>query len=175
MRNNQDFGVIDSINKTFNMYKNYIWSEIPKLTGVRWKIKSIELRFSSRTQNCFPESNRFVIGIRGFKKEWKRKVLCLIIHESIHLNTAPINCNLKGIKNRFNIVEIATCVLTNIMISKVNKKFHVKYPVIHFEEPYKKYEKFEPKLRKLFYQSKDYKDFLDKIKEQYFEKLTRKK
>lgn len=137
----------------------------------KMEIKSVEIRFSTRTINCFPDRNdRFVIGIRGFKDEWIDKVLCLIIHESFHINTECLDASLKGTNYRFDSIEIATCVLTNILIGRLNRRFHTNYLNIRFERRYREYEKYELQLRKLFFKKNNYEDFRNAIKQQYLYK-----
>ncbi len=155
---------LKEVQEIYEKYKKFIWREIPKETKIKWKIK--EIKFLEHDENSWCAARGDTIYIGQYYKP-KSKILTSIIHEAIHLNTFNKKFN-KKIFNKTIIwsenmhlsSEIATCILTNILIKKINHIFHKRFKRNRFDEDYKKYEN----KSKEFERKRDKKDFYEFLK-----------
>ena len=146
---------LQEIEVVYNRYKKFVWKEIPKETKVNWKIKEMGFDLWERD---YWGGNTTTIYIGNYYKP-RSKILTSIIHEAIHLNTINEKTAkvLSGSKERAQAREIATCILTNMIIMRLNKKFNRKFRKNRFDRWYKEYEHLEKK----FYSEKKAKNFYD--------------
>ncbi len=125
---------LKDIQKIYDKYKKFIWKEIPNQTKINWKIKEIKFKEDNKEYwSAFKDT----IFIGNYYKS-QSKIIASIIHESIHLNT--LNKQIIGSKENFFAREIATCILTNLIVRKLNKRFNKRFKKNRFDEDYKKYE-----------------------------------
>lgn len=146
------------LTKLFTLFGEYLFHRIPKLTHTRWKTKDLVVYL---TADVFWTISKKGLDI-GSLVIRKRKVLGLTIHELIHFNTFK---NIPKAKDTDKMVdEIATCVLTNILLDEINRKFNTEFCYIRFDKDYKKYQKYENEFKLILHRSENFEDFKSKIK-----------
>jgi len=135
---------LKKVNEIYKEYKKFVWREIPNQTKINWKIK--ELKFGVWEKDYWAAKNNKIFVGNYYKSP--SKILTSIIHEAIHLNT--INKKtilmLSGSKEKAQAREIATCILTNIIIRNLNKRLNKRHKENRFDDWYKKYEKISKEL-----------------------------
>jgi len=150
-------------NEVFEVYEKYkkvLWKDIPRLTGVKWKIKKVGFR---KWKKPYWSTKGKTILIGGRKP--MKKFLCSTVHEMIHIDTLnnKIRKEINLSKKSLYAFEIVTIILTNNIVRKINKKYNKRFAIQHFDIPYKKYEQRYREFSKLE-KNKNFKEFYEAVR-----------
>ncbi len=145
-----------NLKELIDKYGNFIIKTIPTITKNKWRF--LEIWFIPviyRGGTIF--ANKVLVGCN---KRPKEKILSLLIHELFHVNEPPkekVKRFTRDFKMPRDSREIATVLMTNKLIEKLNKKFKVNIPLQGFHDYFRKMiAKFKPELRKLAESKKSY-------------------
>ncbi|MFB6075930.1 MAG: hypothetical protein ABEK17_02195 [Candidatus Aenigmatarchaeota archaeon] len=151
----------------FDEYKSWLLKVIPSLTGYSWRIDGVNFEIESGNDHWSTCGNTILIG-KGSEKE-EEKVFSSVVHEMIHINTIPHLRDFDEMNsNDLKATEIATCILTNLVVVKFNDTFNSSYKLQGFDVDYREFQDGEDELLKLYSESKNFKDFKDGIIEEIF-------
>lgn len=135
-------------------YGNFIAKTIPSLTRKKWRYSEVWLIPSLYSGGTVVDNKIFI----GYGKNLRERCICLLTHELIHVNEPVAEEDFrKKLKLPMDSREIATVLLTNKIIERLNKKFKLNIPPQGFHTYYEKLiKKYEPGLRKLAKTKKSY-------------------
>ena len=119
-----------------NIYRDFILDSVVEVTGINWPVKEVWLIPSIYSGGSVVDNKIFI----GFENRLKKTYLTLIIHELIHINTdSHFRKNIENnIRLRADSNEIATCLLTDKIIEKLNNKFRLNIQPQKFHSYYAK-------------------------------------
>jgi len=144
------------LSKTIKKYGDFIIKTISKTSKNKWRFSEIwfvPVIYAGGTV----VGNKVFVGCNNRTED---KFLNLIIHESFHVNEPPREEMEKFTKN-FRLPrdsrEIATVLMTNKVINRLNKKFKINLPPQNFHSYFREaIVKFQPGLYKLAENSKSF-------------------
>jgi len=146
--------------KTTDFKKTWLKKEIPKTTKIDWPFKKIYI-FPGIINGARTQENQLCIGIRPKCILDKNHLIPVLIHELIHINTWKIKPRKLFYKRDGE--EIATILLVNKIIKKMNIKFNMHIKNQKLNDPLLNLEKFMPQLKEILNQSKSYKELISKV------------
>ncbi|HIG97403.1 MAG TPA: hypothetical protein HA230_03615 [Candidatus Aenigmarchaeota archaeon] len=144
-----------SIKDLCDKYGYFITKSIVESTGIKWPAREVWLIPSIYSGGSVVSNKIFI----GFENKLKKTYLTLIIHELIHINTdSQFRKNIEG---KLRLVsdsnEIATDLLADKVIEKLNNKFRLDIQPQGFHSYFAKFiKKYEKDLNKLGENKKSY-------------------
>lgn len=138
-----------------NTYGNFILDSIAKSTGIKWPEREVWLIPSIYSGGTVVDNKIFI----GFESMSENAYIGLLVHELIHINVGfrfQTNLTLPTDSN-----EIATDMLTDKVIEKLNNKFRLDIRLQGFHSYFVKFiKKYEKDLNNIGKTERDYKSLV---------------